>query len=239
MFNTKIPLYGIMILLALVANVIISSVLAKKYNFNSTEVICLLLYENIGIILGAKILTYIEHYKELEFDLLKLGVSSYGAVIGAIIFLLLFAFQFKKSIKDILFIFMPSIPLMYAIGKIGCFLVGCCHGIEYTGIGSVVYKYSKVAPLNLKLFPVQIVETIVFTLIFIYMIKKSLKNNFNIKTLGISFILCGISKFLLEFLRMSHVGKIISFTQTISILFIIIGIIIVGLKRKKCNFISS
>lgn len=239
MFNTKIPLYGIMILLALVANVIISSVLAKKYNFNSTEVICLLLYENIGIILGAKILTYIEHYKELEFDLLKLGVSSYGAVIGAIIFLLLFAFQFKKSIKDILFIFMPSIPLMYAIGKIGCFLVGCCHGIEYTGIGSVVYKYSEIVPQNVELFPVQIVETIVFTLIFIYMIKKSLKNNFNIKTLGISFILCGISKFLLEFLRMSHVGKIISFTQTISILFIIIGIIIVGLKRKKCNFISS
>lgn len=232
MFNTKVPLYGIIILLALIFNIITSSVLAKKHNFDVTELISMLLYENIGIILGAKILTYIEHYKELDFNLLKLGLSSYGGVIGAIVFLLLFAFQFKKSVKKLLFIFMPSIPLMYAIGKIGCFLVGCCYGIEYTGIGNIVYKYSIVAPLNVKLFPVQIVETIVFALIFIYMLNKSLKNQFTYKVLGISFILCGISKFLLDFLRMSHFNKIISFTQIISILFIVIGMFIVNLNEE-------
>lgn len=233
MFDTEIPLYGIFILLALFANVIISSILAKKYNYNTTEVTNMLVYENIGILLGAKILTYIEHYKELDFDLLNLGISSYGGVIGAIVFLLLFAFQFKKKVKELLFVFMPSIPLMYAIGKIGCFLVGCCYGIEYTGIGSVVYKYSLAAPSNLSLFPVQLVETFVFMLIFVYMLNKSLKDNFDYKTLGISFVLCGISKFLLDYLRMSHIGKVLSFSQVISIIFIVIGGFIIKLSKNR------
>ena len=233
MFDTKIPLYGIMLLISLIANIIISTKLLKKMKYDNVIILCLLLYENIGIIFGSKILTYIENYKTLTFDLLTLGFSSYGAVIGAILFIMLFSFQFKKNLKELLFVFMIPIPLMYAIGKIGCFLVGCCHGIEYSSFGNVIYKYSQVAPLGVKLFPVQLIESIVFFLIFIYMIRKLLNNNFNYKTLGISFVLCGLSKFLLEFFRMSHVGKIISFTQSISIIFIVLGIIIICCYKKS------
>jgi len=239
MINTKLPLYGITLLLALIVNIIISTIIIKKYKYKNIEILSLLIYENIGIILGAKTLTYIENYKEVSFDLLRLGLSSYGAVIGAILFIMLFSYQFKKSLKELVLIFMPTIPLMYAIGKIGCFLAGCCHGIEYSGIGHVIYNYSSVAPTGLKLFPIQIVETLVFTLISIYMIKKSFKNKFNIKTLGISFILCGLSKFLLEFFRMSHLGKIISFTQTISILFIVIGIVIIIFNKKSLGEVKN
>jgi len=121
---------------------------------------------------------------------------------------------------------MPSLPLMYAIGKIGCFLVGYCHGIEYNGVFSVVYKYSNLVSSNISLFPIQIVETIFFLMIFIYMIVKHSKKQFNQKTMGISFILCGMTKFLLDFLRMSHKNIFLSLNQYISILFIIIGLII-------------
>ena len=228
MFNTNIPLYLVAILFALIINIIIVFLIARKYSYSITEIICLLLYENVGIIGGAKILTFIQNYQELkgEFNFFSLGLSSYGAVIGALAFLLLFSLQFKKSLKELLYIFMPSLPLMYAIGKIGCFLVGCCHGIEYNGIFKILYKYSTITP-NTYLFPVQIFETITFLIIFIYMIIKHLKNQFNQKTLGISFVLCGIAKFLLDFLRMSHKDIIISTNQIISIIFIIIGILII------------
>ena len=75
---------------------------------------------------------------------------------------------------------------MYAIGKIGCFLVGCCYGIKYSGIFSVVYNYSLHAPVGVSLFPIQLVESIVFLLIFIYMLNKKLQNKFNTQTIGIS-----------------------------------------------------
>ena len=81
MFNTQIPLYGIMILSSLIANVIIVMLIYKRFNFSKDEIIGALVYENIGIIFGAKLLTYIQHFKEYDnFNLLQLGFTSYGGV---------------------------------------------------------------------------------------------------------------------------------------------------------------
>ena len=234
MINTRLPLYGIMILLSLISNIIVVFLIYKKYHFSRDEIIGALVYENIGIVFGAKLLTYIQNYRVYgKFDFLSLGLSSYGAVIGAIVCLVLFGLQFRKKYKDMLFAFMPSIPLMYAIGKIGCFLAGCCYGIEYSGVGSVLYQYSKDAPNNVSLFPVQIVETIIFVFIFIYMIRENIKNRFDWKTLGISFILCGLAKFILDYFRSSHMNVFLSFNQIISIVFILLGVFIYIMSNRS------
>lgn len=235
MFDLIIPFYSIMILLSLVANLVVVSFISRKYSFTKKEIICLLLYENVGIIGGAKILTFLQNYKDLngQFDFLSLGLSSYGAVIGALLFLILFCLQFKKSFKEMLYIFMPSIPLMYGIGKIGCFIAGCCYGIEYNGFGNIVYNYSKSAPTHTHLFPVQMVETLFFVAIFVYMMMKHKKNHFNLGTVGISFILCGVAKFALEFLRDSHIEQILSSTQIISGIFIFIGVGMLCFQKYK------
>ena len=240
MFNTKIPVYSLLIFVALLSNLIIVYILSKKYDYTKNEIIGLLLYENVGIIGGAKILSFLQNYSQFngEFNFIKLGLSSYGAVIGVLLFLLLFCFQFKKSLKELLYIFMPSLPLMYAIGKIGCFLVGCCHGIEYNGIFKVVYNFSDSVSSDISLFPIQIVETIVFLFVFIYMFVKHLNKHFTLKTLGISFISCGLAKFLLDFLRMSHKNIILSLNQYISIVFIIIGIVIYLKTRNITKYIK-
>lgn len=233
MFDTRIPFYGIMILLALLANIIVVISLYKKFKFSRDEIIGALVYENIGIIFGAKLLTFLQDYQQYgKFDFLSLGLSSYGGVIGAIVCLAIFGLQFKKNIKDILLTFMPPIPIMYAIGKIGCFLAGCCHGIKYRGLGNIVYNYSPVAPAQIPVFPVQLVETIFFTCIFIYIINRIIKDKFDLKVLGINFVLCGIGKFFLDYLRMSHTTVLLSLNQIISIIFIIIGIIMI-IKKKK------
>lgn len=83
--------------------------------------------------------------------------------------------------------------------------------------------------------PIQIIETIIFSCIFMYMIIKHKQNKFNLKVIGVSSILCSISKFILDFFRSSHIGLILSFNQVISIVFIIIGIIIVIINRTDTN----
>lgn len=233
MFDTDIPIYGIMIILALIINILVVYIISKKYNFNKYELIGAIAYENIGIICGAKILTYLSNSDLLPMDFWSIGLSSYGGVIGALICLIIFSFQFKKSLKEMLFIFMPSISLMYAIGKIGCFLVGCCYGIEYNGFGSITYKHSLIAPNNVNLFPIQIIETFIFILIFIYIMKKIKNNKLKWNTLGSYFILCGFAKFILDFLRSSHLNIVISLNQIISIVFIILGVILIIKDRKE------
>jgi len=240
MFNTKISLYTIMILLSLISNIIVVILSYKKFNISRDEIIGALVYENVGIIVGAKMLTFLQSYSSyVKFDFFSLGLSSYGGVIGAIVCLIIFALQFRKSFKDILFIFMPSIPLMYALGKVGCFLVGCCYGIEYNGLGHIVYRYSLAAPNGVNLFPIQILETFLFMLIFIYMIYNIIKNEFSFKTLGISFVLCGIVKFFLDFLRASHIGIFLSLNQIISIVFMVVGIIIIKKQKNKWKVYSK
>ena len=84
MFNTRIPLYGLMILLSLILNIIITAKTYDKTKFTKEEIIGAITYEIMGIILGAKLLAFLENYQKYqgEFDFLKVGLSAYGGVIG-------------------------------------------------------------------------------------------------------------------------------------------------------------
>ena len=231
MFNTDFPIYGFLIIISLIANIIIVAILGKKYHFSLFEIIGAIVYENIGIIVGAKLLSYIQNYSNYAtFDFIKLGLSSYGGLIGAIICIIIFSFQFKKNLKEMVFIFLPPVPLVYSIGKIGCFLVGCCYGVKYSGLGSISYRYSLIAPNNVELFPIQLIESIVFFLIFLYMIIKVFKNKFNWNIVGLCFVFCGLSKFFLDYLRASHT-IFLSLNQKISLIFVLIGLFIVFINK--------
>ena len=163
----------------------------------------------------------------------ELGFSSLGGVIGGLIMLYLYSLLVKKDYKYMLILFMPSIPLMYAIGKIGCFVAGCCYGIPYDGIGHIVYHSSEVALLNTNLFPIQIVETIIFLIIFIYIISRYYKNKFSIKLIMIEIIVCGIAKFLLDFLRYEHTVKLITSNQIMCLLLVIFSSVYLIRLNKK------
>jgi phosphatidylglycerol:prolipoprotein diacylglycerol transferase len=233
MFNTNLPLYGIMILLSLAANILVVVFFTNKRRFSREELFGALFYENVGIVLGAKVFSYFQNPGVYEdFNILSLGMSAYGGIIGALICLFIYGLQFKKKIGQMLLIFMPPIPLMYAIGKIGCFLEGCCYGVEYSGFGSVVYMYSySTAPAGVRLFPVQLAESIVFTCVFAYILFKINKNRFNYFSLGIAFCMGGVCKLALDFLRMSHAGQIISINQIFSIIFIVFGLYLANTHR--------
>ena len=108
MFNTKLPIYSIMIIISLIANVVIVMLNYSKKYFKRDEIVGALVYENIGIIFGAKILAFLEGYPNVEFNLMKLGLSSYGAVIGAIICLIIFSWQFKKPCVNLLYFYITN-----------------------------------------------------------------------------------------------------------------------------------
>ena len=227
-------MYGALILTSLILNASILYTLCKKQNYSNFEILCLLVYELIGIILGAKLLTYIinfNEYKNLSF--LEAGLSSYGAAIGVLIMILIYQLQFKKDKKVLFTNCLLPLPLMYAIGKIGCFIAGCCYGIEYSGPFSIIYTNSLDAPNNVSLFPIQIIESIVFFIIFIYLYFNRKISNIN--KCGLLFIICGSAKFLLDFLRASHANTLLSSNQIISLIFAIIGITIL-IKNNSIKF---
>lgn len=228
----NIPIYGIFLSLSLIINCIIIFIFSKFQKMDKNILLCSLIYEMIGIIVGAKILNLIQVKENTSFY--YAGFSAYGGVLGGILALFCFAKLYKIPINKLLNIYIPVLPLLYSVSKLGCFFSGCCYGIEYLGFGNIVYTYSNSAPLGTNLFPVQLVESIMNLVIFIYVCiiyKNNIENNKIIRTV---FILCGISKFLLEFFRNSWNGQISS-TQFISILFIVIGFIMVIIEIENKN----
>ena len=82
------------------------------------------------------------------------GFVFYGGLIGGIIFIALMTWKFKVDIGDFS-IFIPSILLGHAIGRIGCFLAGCCYGVE------LEHEYFFSHYLHgAERFPVQLLEAI-------------------------------------------------------------------------------
>lgn len=236
MINTKISIYGLMIILAIIINNVIVYLIYDKKEYRKEEIIGALVYENIGIIIGGVTPSLIQGFIDTG-NIDKIGLTSYGALIGAIISLFIFSIQFQKSKEKMFFTFLPSIPLMYAIGKVGCFLAGCCYGIKYSGFGSVVYKYSLVAENGVHYFPIQILESLIFILIFVYIVKLIKKKLFDREKIIFCIIISAFAKFILDFLRISHVGVILSVNQIISIWIIVICIYfkIKYKKEIKCN----
>lgn len=229
MFDIKINLYGLMIILSLIANIIAEIFLLKRTDIISEEKTALIALESIGVIIGAILLHNFEIGNFKLYKQISLGLSSYGALIGAILMMLLYCLVFKRNVLEMGKYLLMPIPLMYGIGKLGCFFAGCCHGIEYNGPLSIVYNYSKLAEAGVHYFPIQLVESIVFILIFIILIILYKKNYSKITE--IELITCAFSKFALEYLRISHVDVVISTTQIISIVFFLLGIGLLFIKK--------
>lgn len=233
MFNTHISLYGTFLIIAIILGLFVVYLNSKRFDFNKDEIYALIVYIVIGTIFGAKYFTFFSNPQKYDwtFNFATMGLSSYGSLLGIIVVVFIFSKQFKRPLKDMFYIILPAIPLIYGVGKIGCFLAGCCYGFEYSGPLSITYNYSLDAPNGVSLFPVQILETIVFIFIFIYLFITVKKDKTNKNLIGKTFIMCGLAKFLLDYFRVNHTGQVISINQVVSIIFILIGIFLIYKNR--------
>ena len=155
----------------------------------------------------------------------EMGLSSYVGCFVLIVTSLFYEKINPSKNKDYIKSTLLSMPLLYGVSKLGCFFAGCCYGLPYDGFMSVTYTNG----LNIPLVPVQLLESIVFIILFIGLVILNRKFNKNITQITI--IVCAFAKFMLDFLRYDHLTKIITTNQIISILLIIV--VFVNIIRKK------
>ena len=232
MFNTEIPLYTVCMFSSLVLNVIVTLSVYKKYAYKKYSFLKLMIYENIGFILGAKAFSYITA-GDFSKSFIYSGMSSYGGLIGSFLMIVLFKFIHKLNFKDLVSVIIPSIPLVYSVCKVGCFLVGCCGGFVYDGFGAIIYEYSPYADSNLSYFPVQILESFFFMLIFLYTVYLIKKDKYSYKHIYFLLIMCCGTKFLLDYFRIEHNGLHLSINQIVSLVIILFVSIVFIINKKK------
>ncbi len=198
------------------------------------EIVCAL----TGTAIGAKLLYVLIEYKHILRDVSTYGISRtlhsylvggfvfYGGLIGCVAAVYIFCRSSKAPFSHSLQIVIPAIPLAHCLGRIGCFVTGCCFGIETHSFLYVVYSQSQYAPNGVHLVPVQLMESLYAAILFLVLHRDSGKHVPGHTMLGKYCIAYGTGRFLLEFLRgdgyRGYLGML-SVSQVLSLIIIIAG----------------
>ncbi len=129
------------------------------------------------------------------------GFVFYGGLIGGVLGAIFAARYFGLRLSDYYGGLVPVIPLIHIFGRAGCFLTGCCYGVQTSGGLHVIYETSRIAPNGIPLVPVQMIETVCNLLIFLLLHFLAKKQQLNCFLLD-CYILCYAPiRFILEFFR--------------------------------------
>jgi phosphatidylglycerol:prolipoprotein diacylglycerol transferase len=115
--------------------------------------------------------------------------------------------------------FAAKLPFSIAIGRVGCFLAGCCRGIPHEGWLSVRYD-DEVARYPAQLF--EIAFQLATGLLFIWLVRRGALRG---RVFALYMVVYGVFRFATEFLRETPKHALgISVYQYLSVLMVTIGV---------------
>jgi len=159
--SIEVRWYGIMIVLAVIAVLIIAAREAKRVGLRQDHIYNIGLWAIIGGLILSRLLHVIDqwgYYMAHPDQIIGFaGLTVYGAVLGALIAALVYCHLKKITFWQVGDILAPGAILGQAIGRIGCLINGCCYGLPSALPWSVIYSNpASYCPLNEPFQPTQI-----------------------------------------------------------------------------------
>jgi len=143
--------YGMMMALAFVGAVAVCIEVGRRAGKSTQFITDLSCWVMVSGIIGARVahvLANARRYMDDPITMLYLhqgGLVFYGGFIGAAVGMLLFAWRKHEKRLQLFDIVIVPVPLGHALGRIGCFLHGCCFGRETSGSMSVRFPWNSPA----------------------------------------------------------------------------------------------
>ena len=191
--------------------------LCKKNGYDDNDGIIFLLLTSIGVFIGGHALYSIVNYKIFIHIIKNIsninsfqdflsavylvwgGNVFYGGLLGGILAAIII-FKKRPQYKYLLDFVTPAIPLFHFFGRIGCFLAGCCFGIE-SSFGLTFHRSIIEEANKINRFPVQLLEAFVNLLIFFILDYFRRKSIFKQNIIYLYLLFYSIARFFIEFLR--------------------------------------
>jgi phosphatidylglycerol:prolipoprotein diacylglycerol transferase len=153
--------YGIMVVLAVVAVIALAVLEARRVGLSEEHIYSVALWGIIGGILVSRLFHVIDKWDYYMANPRQIigfaGLTVYGAVFGALLAVLIYCWVKKLSFWQIGDVAAPGAILGQAIGRIGCFINGCCYGLPTSSPLGVVYTNpASFCPLGESFQPTQI-----------------------------------------------------------------------------------
>lgn len=247
-FGHAIPMYGLLIVTGAALGVLLAVYAPRNRAIPRQDIFFSACYVGIGVFFGAKVLyllitlpQLLSHPNAPKFSLALLatlfsgGFVFYGGVLGGLLFLYLYTHKYKLPYLKTAETLIPSVPLIHAIGRIGCFFAGCCYGIPASPPWGVTFRIGSAAPAGVSLLPVQLYETGLNLLLFGILMLYGKRRPSQGKLLGAYLIGYACIRFVLEFVRYDAVRGMLfglSTSQWISLLLLPAGIFLLLRKQR-------
>jgi len=256
-FGRNIGLFSIMVLCGVFSSGIYASSVAKKHKLNSTEIIIFMLFLSVGVIIGGTLLfafvNIVTNKSIIQASIINIGIAGffpilafifggsifYGGLIGGLI--AAWVCTRKNNVYlNYIDIVAVSIPLFHFFGRIGCFLGGCCFGIEST-FGFTFQNSIIVAANGVSRFPVQLLEAL-FNMSLFFLLNYCFQNGkFRNRLVYVYLLIYSTGRFFIEFLRGDEYRGIWGFFSTSQIISVMIFlfVLIVHFQSRRSVRLSN
>jgi formylglycine-generating enzyme required for sulfatase activity len=134
--------YGACLCLAIAVASALSLRAARRAGFDLGACIAALAFVTGGAFAGAVLLhatAQLARTGSFDHALSHAGIAYFGAVLGGGVALALCARPLRLDAVRLLDLSVPALACAHAIGRLGCFLGGCCHGVEWHGPWAVTH----------------------------------------------------------------------------------------------------
>lgn len=213
----------------------------------------LFIYIVIGIVLGARLghclfydhSYYFENPLEILLPIKKIGdsyqfigfqgLASHGGTIGVLIAIGIYCKKYKTNFLWVLDKIAIVAPIVAAFIRFGNFMNSEIYGKPTNGSWGVIFQRDDLIPRH----PTQLYEAFSYLLIFgvLMLIYKNKKEKYNGLILGVALVLIFLARFIIEFFKENQVsfedGMTINMGQILSIPFIVIGLILIFIKKSS------
>ncbi len=238
-----LPSYGLFVALGFLAGLWMAARLARRQGLQADLVVNLAVYCALTGVVGGKLLMilfdlnfYLHNPGELfSFATLRAGGVFYGGLVLALVVAYFYMRQVKLPPWRTADALAPAVALGHAIGRIGCFMAGCCWGSECHLPWAVTFTNSNAhemfgTPLNIPLHPAQLYQSAAEALIFAFLYWRGTKTHAPGLILGLYLMLTSTGRFLIEFDRFHEqalpFGGPLSNAQWISMVIFVLGAMI-------------
>ncbi len=206
--------YGLLVALAFLVALWMASRLAKSSGLDPERITNLGIYVAVAAIVGAKILLLasdFSYYRENPRQIFSLGTLQaggvfFGGLVAALITAAWYMRRFGLPPLRTADTFAPGIALGHAIGRVGCFLAGCCWGRPSHLPWSVTFTKPMArelvgVPLGIPLHPAQIYESLAELIIFGLLWSRFHRPHRDGSIIGLYLVLYSVFRFFIEFVR--------------------------------------
>lgn len=216
--------YGTVLALAFILSLFLMVKRAYKIEIPKQTVYDLGIWMIVGGLLGARIAYVLFHMDEFWHRPLEIfmihrgGLVFYGSFVGGVIFLWFFLKRRKLSFLKFADFIIPIIALAHGIGRVGCFLNGCCYGkptecpwgVDFPAGSSPAQHYG----LSHSIHPTQLYEALLLVTLFFVLLWIDKRKKFEGQTFFSYLLIYPLMRFFLEFFRGDHYKIVFNvFTQ--------------------------